>query len=731
MPKIPGPSGPLRYQRDQWGYPQVWVKDIDEGAYARGYLHATDRLVQIYLALMAGQGRMMELLGDVPVARMLDRAIRALDFTSDLDLQAEKLDPQTRSLLEAYCAGFNAGQEGRTFPIVLRALGVSPVIYRPAHVVLMYRFVSYFGLTSMHHLLEGVIAEIVSEGISEEGLSLLLGDTAKGTDLDALSQMSFPESYAFLKPPPQAGGSNAFAVDAKHSATGGALLMGEFHMEVGRFPPILYAVHTHYADQSYYSGLGIPGLAWLSAGRTPDIGWTYTFGHADNIDIMVETCKEGSYLAGDEWHALQRRVEVFFIKDKEPEQWVFYENDYGTVLGDALKEGTYPCVRWSGLRTHSATDINAVRKAIEAKEASVFLALHRDIRVLSLATVVADKAGNIGYTSTGQVDQRPKGWQGTTPRPAHDLSSRTPAPLPESSRPYQYNPPSGYIVSANEATPGADGAQWVCLPEPPYRFERITELLNQHQAPDLNALVDISYDEVDICARKLLAVWQPLLPQGAEARSLVQWSQFQTNPSTPEGRQQMALFYALHYELMAHLLRPHLGQERTDRLLHELGLGIYFQHFIDPVLALEKPEVLDEAGLRALLQTTWPLALERASSKEWALPPRAPFKNVLTQGQLPTWTGFSSPPIDLPGSPVAPFQSRVVKLQGETMVAGPVFHICFDMSKPGSWYNIAGGASESRFGPGYGKGLDAWREGTFAPLGPARGKAPKHRHSRS
>ena len=48
----------------------------------------------------------------------------------------------------------------------------------------------------------------------------------------------------------------------------------------------------------------------------------------------------------------------------------------------------------------------------------------------------------------------------------------------------------------------------------------------------------------------------------------------------------------------------------------------------------------------------------------------------------------------------------------------------FDMSRPGGWFHIPGGASERRFGPGYGRGVQEWLTGQFFPLGPATGPAP-------
>jgi hypothetical protein len=49
------------------------------------------------------------------------------------------------------------------------------------------------------------------------------------------------------------------------------------------------------------------------------------------------------------------------------------------------------------------------------------------------------------------------------------------------------------------------------------------------------------------------------------------------------------------------------------------------------------------------------------------------------------------------------------------------------MSRPGGWYNFAGGASERKRGPGYGAVLEDWRLGRFVPLGKPEGEPPNLR----
>jgi hypothetical protein len=185
----------------------------------------------------------------------------------------------------------------------------------------------------------------------------------------------------------------------------------------------------------------------------------------------------------------------------------------------------------------------------------------------------------------------------------------------------------------------------------------------------------------------------------------------------------MGLFHALHGEVVRELLAPILGERTSSRMLDGLCGALLFQDHLDDALALQRPEVLSTRELAAILERAWPKAKDLIE-RGFPVPARAKFKNVLFGGKIPTAFGFDSAEVDLPGGPVAPFQSRVVDFDGERIIAGPAFHLVMDMSKRGAWYHVPGGASERRRGPGYGAGVRDWLEGRFFPLGKAEGSAP-------
>ncbi|HEX3853139.1 MAG TPA: penicillin acylase family protein [Polyangiaceae bacterium] len=712
MPELPGADGPIAFTRDAWGYPAVRARDLREGTYALGYLHARDRLVQITLTGLAARGELMSVLGEVPVARLIDHSSRALGLGRDLTEQVARCAPESRDLLDAYANGFNAGARDRGHPLLLRLLGLKPTPFSAERVLEIYRFVTYFGLTSMSVSTELLIAELAARGAPRRVFERLLGPNARGIDLEALKKLSIPKELSFFDS--GAGGSpthgsNAFAVSAARSSTGGALLMGEFHMEVGKFPPLLYAAELAFADSSYLTGITIPGCPWFAAGRTEHVGWSYTFAHADNVNFISEHVRNGEYLREGRYHALERREERVTIKGKPSETWVFHQNELGTVLGDVSGEADLPCVRVTGIG-QAFQAFSAATRIPACRTVEDLLAVQREIKSVSLEAILVDASGGIASVVTGTIDQRPPGYSGAYPLIGATLSRGVPAPVPEGERPVSLRPAEGVLVSANQGGHGEHRDRWCTFPEPPYRFQRISELLQAHERHDPVSLLRISYDILDGCARRLLPVWARFLKAEPLAQSLLAWSEKQADRSL------VSLFAKLYEETCFLLLERDLERPIARRFREWSALAFY-QDQLDRLLALECPELLSKSELAELVRAAFKVAVREHRSFD--VPVRARFSHLVTRGRSPAFLGFDSKEVELPGSNVSVFQCRVSPISGERLIDAPAFHLLMDMSRRGAWYNMPGGASESRFGPGYGKGLEAWLGGALRPLGSA------------
>lgn len=723
MLELKGPDGPIRAHRDALGYPRIEARTTNDSAWARGWFHAMDRQAQCQLTLLVGRGRLMECLGDNALTRMIDRWVRALDLERGLSEAVTAWRPETRRYVQAYCDGFNAGLDARGRPFVLTLLRQPCARWTPENALLTYRVLCFFGLTSQQMMAEVAVAELVADGVSRQLLAMLLGDAAPDPsfDLEGLRGAQFRNEERML--PVGLGGSNAIAVEARRSATGGALLLGDPHMEIGRFPPLMYISHSSCEEGPSYSGAGVPGFPFLSVGRTEHLATTYTFAHGDNVDVRFDEVRDHRRKAGDTWEPIERRIETVTCGKRRTETWVYGDTPFGTLMGDPEIDGRYPCIRWCGLR-EGGSDLDAFHEALYATDCAGFVAAHRKVSTISVAGVVADTKGDVAYVQTGRVERPSRGEGGAYPWDGSGDAVGEPPRADERTRPVIEAPPTGVIVTANERTDGPDATRWITLPEPGYRQKRLTDLVENHPQVRPRDLVTATYDHGDLCARRLLAVWEPLLPDDPLVSRMLRWASRQGDVNPPWDADAIGHFHALHHETVLELLTQHIGREKTERLFEHLSLTMNFQHHLDDALALERPTAVNKQELAKALQVAWPRAKERYASGEWSTPVRRPFKNIFTEGKEPRLLGFSSDRIELRGGPTSPFQARIMQVAGQDMVGGSACHLVFDMSKPGGWYNICGGASERRLGPGYGKGLDSWAAGRFLPLGDPTGMPP-------
>lgn len=725
MGELRGPRGGIGYERDDLGFPSIEARDLDEATWARGWFHAYDRLVQVQLMLAIGRGRACALLGDTPQARYIDRMTRVHRFTDDLDAEAAKLSPGMRQLLDTYATGFNAGAAARGWPMLLRAVGIKPQPYRAQDLLLIYKVAAWFGLNQLIEMATMITSELVAMGAPARGIGVLLGDAVTADEIAAAPRADWPPDLSAFRPT-GVRGSNGIAIAGSRSASGGALLAADPHMEIARIPPVLYAMHATYGSGNYIQGLYIPGFWNPSFGRTPHIAWTYTYGHVQSVDLRVVRCRKGEMHDGASWQPLTRRTSQVAIKGKKPETWTFWDGPLGTVMGDASRdtEVQLPCVMWSGAR-ETYRDANAAFEMMSATSVDEAVARHREWAVFCLDAVLADRSGRIAHVLSGRMDARPATSRGVVPRVPDGAIEMADV----STRPATIDPPSGWIVSANARMTEPGGLAWTPVPESPSRRDRLGALVDSLTRANLDDLARCLLDAGDAAAERILPVWAPLLPDHPRAKALVAWAGQQPATACPgpnrEHFAQLGLWYRLYEQTARSVLNETLGRERADKLIDELIATLLFAHHLDALFALEHPALLDATQLKAHLASAWPAALADAAKPQHALPMKTTFRNAVFAGKL-SWL-FDSKPIELFGGMTTPNQTTAVQLGHQRMVFGGAGRYLVDMSTDGGWYCMSGGASERRFGAGYGKGLEDWARGRFRPLGTPVGPAPRAR----
>jgi penicillin amidase len=469
----------IRWNRHQ--IPFIEAETDRDLAVALGLVHAHLRLGQMEMLRRVALGRLSETIG--PAGLDIDRTIRILDFGRAVPAIERRLPPETREWLAGFVAGINHHlmRSGAALPHEFALFGLKREPWTVADILTLGRFYAADVIwlvwarllparrsrkwRQLWQRIIGMDAAPVPDG----------GSAAAAAALQALLASSRSES-------------NALAVSALRSATGGAWLAGDPHLGLalpGNWLIVGYRSPSHHAV-----GLMLPGMPFIAIGRNPWIAWGGTSLHA----ISSELCDVSDIPEAD----LEVREETIAVRWSSPRKIRVRACDAGPVLSDSpfFRTGRDRlALHWVG---HEASDeIGAMLAVGRARNWDEFKAALDGFAVSGLNMIFADNAGNIGHALAAWV---PK----DAPAAPEDLiAARKPwsGYLTASSLPSWYNPPAGFAVSANNR-PDTDMPVGR-LYSPPERWERLTAILSQTPEADFAALARLQQDIVSGPAREL------------------------------------------------------------------------------------------------------------------------------------------------------------------------------------------------------------------------------------
>ncbi|MGW4896701.1 penicillin acylase family protein [Kitasatospora sp. NPDC004240] len=270
-------------------------------------------------------------------------------------------------------------------------------------------------------------------------------------------------------------GSNSWVVAGSHTTTGKPLLANDPHLGPG-LPSVWYQMGLHCRTvgancQFDVSGFTFAGMPGVVIGHNKDVAWGFTNLGADVTDLYLEKVtgpdtyqvdgkdkkftlrKETIKVAGGE----DRQITVRTTEDGAPlisdqsteQQNVGKYAPNGNAAPDRSTTGYGVALKWTALQPGRTMD--AVFLLDRAKDWTEFRAAAERFAVPAQNLVYADTKGHIGYQAPGNIPVRGKG-DGTYPSPGWDSAYQwKPNSIPFASLPYVYDPPAGYIVTANQA----------------------------------------------------------------------------------------------------------------------------------------------------------------------------------------------------------------------------------------------------------------------------------------
>jgi penicillin amidase len=453
-------SAEITIQRDALGVPHIQASNLDDALFAQGYVTASERLWQMDSLRRLAAGDLSEVIGTLTLPT--DRDAHRLRLRRVAEEIYASLDAPTRAAFAAYVRGVNhyiATHHGN-YSFEFSALQYDPMPWSSVDSLLA-------GLQMYRTLTNSWEDELAKQSM------LAAGDPDK-------VQVLWPErgGREFMPGADILPGSNGWAVSGAHTASGKPLLSNDMHLEFS-LPGIWFMAHLRIPGMNV-SGVTLPGVPGVIAGHNDRIAWGLTNLGFDVQDLYIEKMdpQTGRYVFQDRVEQARREVELIRIKGKLPEEFTRWVTRHGPVI---VSEGkTQLSFKWiaaqADLFRFPFLDLD------RARNWSDFTKALEEFPGPGQNFVYADVDGNIGYHAAGKLPIR-KNYHGDVPADGSTGNYEWDGYIPFDELPNAYNPPSGYIVTANQNPFPVDYPYHVNGKYPPeYRSWQILDLLRAGKA---------------------------------------------------------------------------------------------------------------------------------------------------------------------------------------------------------------------------------------------------------
>ncbi len=529
-------DSPVDVYRDSNGIPHIYAQSTHDLFAAQGYVHAQDRFWQMDFQRAVGHGRLAQIFGDSQIET--DQFLRTLGWSRTADEEFAAMSPEAQAVLTAYADGVNAYMEERTsirlsleYSVLKLTNGsYKPVPWEPADSLVWAKAMAWDLRSNMD---VEIARAIISNKVGADRVDDLFpvypddrpvivpgdGGTTASTELPAVlaetndllvtvaDRLDILDGLLGISGADI--GSNNWVVSGDLTDTGKPILANDPHLGI-QMPSIWYEVGLHCApvgpdcdlEVAGFSLLGVPAVV---LGHNDRIAWGVTNLAADVQDLYIEKLNPDNlnqYEVNGQWVDMDVYTETLIIAGGKKTDVEVRVTRHGPIISDtygdledfdetsgmALPDDYAIALRWTALEPTRM--VEAIFGINTADNWNDFRAALSNWDVPSQNFIYADVDGNIGYQMPGRIPIRAEG-DGRIPVPGWTNQYEWTGFIPFEELPSLYNPPEGFIVTANNAVVD-DSYPYHLAREWSYgtRAQRITDLIEEADGPITVAVME-------------------------------------------------------------------------------------------------------------------------------------------------------------------------------------------------------------------------------------------------
>ncbi len=431
---------PLQIRWNKWQVPYIFAETDEDLALGLGLVHAHLRGTQLAMMQRLTQGRLSEIGG--PMLHELDRTLRLIGFGAATDECIASWPEESCRLVDAYCVGLNhyvATAYPKHAPPEYRMIGVDIEPWQRADIVRCGRLAA----TDINWVVFlGALGERLRPDFARRWKRMreagemepeMFAKEAEG-GIRALDEMLLETARA---------GSNSASVAPRRSESGAAMISNDPHLSLAL--PNLWLIGGIKSPSFHAVGMMIPGTPCMPLGRNHRIGWGGTNSRAASTDLY-----DVSMLPRDQIKSESVTLKTRFWRDRKI---TLRRSPMGPIISDSryfkARPGEELALRWVG---HGPSDeLSALLGIMRASSVEGYRAAFETYGVSAQNMMAVDVEGNIGKFLAGWMPRRDEAWlKDDLVHRADDPSHDWQGVEKHTEMPWVYNPPEGYIASAND-----------------------------------------------------------------------------------------------------------------------------------------------------------------------------------------------------------------------------------------------------------------------------------------
>jgi penicillin G amidase len=557
--------------RDAYAVPTIYAANEDDLYRAVGYIMAQDRLWQMDLLRRATTGRLSEIFGEDLVRT--DLLMRSLRIPEKSALVLRHTDIEIINALEAFSDGVNQfiRQNINNLPPEFSILGYQPEEWMPEHSVNLTGYMAWD--LNMGWSKEVILHKLRNELDDDKFAELVPHLELQTSPVFPNFLLTSADFHTSLAEPTKKlrelgleifSGSNNWAVSGEKSTTGMPIMANDMHL--GLFAPgIWYQMHQVVEGKLNVTGVVLPGQPLVVAGHNENIAWGMTNVMLNDVDFFLETVNPENprqYLFMGEWRDMEVRNEVIVTGKNESVERELLFTHRGPVISDFKDiDDQVISMRWLG--NEFSNELRSVYLLNRAGNWDEFRDALTTFISVSQNVIYADSEGNIGLHMAAGIPVREG--NGIFLAPGVDDTYDWKGIVPFDEVPYTYNPPVGYVASANNRTVPEDYphyiSHWFDLPN---RYDRIKEMLLEKERLSVDDFREMLGDKRSKMAERMVPGLLSQLRQKTRLRAneqraielLSEWD-FVYSPD----RAEPVIFERFYLMFIENLLLEDMGEE--------------------------------------------------------------------------------------------------------------------------------------------------------------------------